>query len=461
MRAVEKVSQPITGQSSGPADAPVATENPIRAERWRREDAVAARPQDARAHAALAQILMFEGEWEKGEAYARRAAELAPGDPLVSLCLAEVLEANRQYPQAGEIINPLLDAGDRSTPLVLAHLRVSLELGRGEEVLDWVEKLIDESATTKPPRELASLLFAQANLLDRFGRYDQAFAAARRAHGLAQMKYDRTLVEQIVDSAINYFDRKRIRQLPRAAGRSPVPVFIVGMARSGTSLVEQILASHPQVYGGGESDRVYRLWVSVVQRLSKPDLPLHHSLDRLTREVANELAIEFLAPLHALAPAATHVTDKTPSNAAHLGLIATILPAARLIHCRRDPLDTGISCYLTDFAMGNAFSHDLASIGHYQRMTDRAMAHWKAVLDEPILEMDYEKLVASPEPQIRRLLDFVGLPWDERCLSFHQNRRIVATASQAQVRRPIYDSSVGRWKNYQKWIGPLRAALGM
>ena len=439
--------------------APAALENPIQAERRRREDAVAARPLDARAHAALGQILLFEGEWDKAEFHARRAAELAPTDAAAALCLAEVLEADRQYPRASEIINGLLEAGERSTPVVLAHLRLGAELGRGAELVEWLEALIDASTAARPARELASLLFAQANLFDRLGRYDEAFGAAQRAHGLAQVKYDRAVVERMVNSAIEYFDRKTLRRLPRPAGRQPVPIFIVGMARSGTSLIEQILASHPQVHGGGESDRVHRLWVSAVQRLSQPNLPLHHSLDRLTTDVANALAIECLTSLHALAPAASHVTDKTPSNAAHLGLVATILPNARLIHSRRDPLDTGISCYLTDFATGNAFGHDLATIGHYHRMTDRLMAHWKSVMDEPILEVDYEKLVARPEQQIRRLLGFVGLPWDDRCLSFHKNRRLVATASQAQVRRPIYDTSIGRWKHYEKWIGPLRAAL--
>lgn len=434
-------------------------QSPIRMALRRLENALAQNPQDARAHAELGHILLQLGEADRAALHARRAVESAPNDALCAIVMANVFEADRQYQQAFEILNRLVSDGDRSTPVVLAYLRVSSELGRDNEPLEWLGELIDEFAMSRPAREVASLLFAQANLLDRLGRYDDAFGLAHRANHLSRTKYDRALVERVANSTIEYFDRKTLRRLPRAAERQPIQIFIVGMARSGTSLIEQILASHPSVYGGGETDRVYRLWESVVQRLSQPNLPMHHSLDKLTPEIANTLASEFVEPLRDLAPTALRVTDKTPSNAAHLGLIATLFPNARFIHSRRDPLDTGISCYMTDFAIGNAFSHDLASIGHYQRMTDRLMAHWKSVLDVPILEVDYEKLVAEPQKQIRRLLEFVGLPWDERCMSFHHNRRVVATASQAQVRRPIYHSSIGRWRHYEKWIGPLRAAL--
>lgn len=433
-------------------------ENPLALARRRLDEAIALRPEDARAHAELSQLLAFTGELEKATSHARRAVQLAPDDPHVALALATVLEADRQFEPAMEVVNRLLHAGDRSTPVALAYVRLAPELNCEAEALDWLLRLL-ALGLPRPTREQASLHFAAANLLDRLRRYDEAFQHAAQANATPGVKYDRALVERMATSTIDYFDRKTVRRLPRANYRAQVPIFIVGMARSGTSLIEQVLASHPAVYGGGESDRIYRVWVSAVRRLSSPNLPLHHSLDRLTPEVADVLATEYLGPLQALAPDASHVTDKTPSNAAHLGLIATLFPNARLIHSRRDPLDTGISCYLTDFAMGNAFSHDLASIAHYQRLTDRLMAHWKSVLDMPILEVDYEKLVATPEKQIRRLLDFVGLPWDERCLNFHENRRLVTTASQAQVRRPIYDTSIGRWRHYQKWLGPLPDAL--
>lgn len=433
-------------------------QSPMQTARRRLEEAVAQRPDDARVHAELGQLLMLMGEADRAALHARRAVGLAPADAFCAWVLANLLETNRQYQQAAEILEGPLLAGDRSTPLVLARVRILHELGRESEALDWLLGLIEHAAGC-PARERASLHFAAANLLDHLGHYEQAFSHAATAHSLVGLRYDRALVELVANSAIDYFDRKTLRRLPRAAEREPVLVFIVGMARSGTSLIEQILASHPAVYGGGESDRIYRLWESVVRRLSQPNLPLHHSLDRLTPDVANALAVEFLAPLGALAPSASRVTDKTPTNAVHLGLIATLFPNARFIYSRRDPLDTGISCYLTDFAMGNAFSHDLSSIGHYQRMIDRVMAHWHSVLDVPILQVDYEKLVADPQKQIRNLVQFVGLPWDDRCLKFHQNRRIVATASQAQVRRPIYDTSIGRWRHYKKWIGPLKTAL--
>jgi hypothetical protein len=141
-------------------------------------------------------------------------------------------------------------------------------------------------------------------------------------------------------------------------------------------------------------------------------------------------------------------------------LIAILFPLARVIHCRRDPLDTCVSCFMTDFARGNFFSSSLASAGHYYRQYERTMSHWKSVLDLPILEVNYEQVVADVEGQSRRMVEFLGLPWNAQCLRFFENKRFVETASQAQVREPIYKGSVGRWRHYEKHLGPLRAALG-
>jgi hypothetical protein len=179
----------------------------------------------------------------------------------------------------------------------------------------------------------------------------------------------------------------------------------------------------------------------------------------MTASDADELADDYLQTIRAIGPDAARFTEKTPWNSMHLGLIALLLPQARVVHCRRDPMDTGLSCFMTDFAHGNNFSFDLASIAHFQKQTDRLMAHWKSVLDLPILEVDYERVVKDLEGEARRLLKFVGLPWDDRCARFHENPRAVTSASQSQVRRPIYASSVGRWRHYAKQLGPLRDAL--
>jgi hypothetical protein len=175
----------------------------------------------------------------------------------------------------------------------------------------------------------------------------------------------------------------------------------------------------------------------------------------MTAQDANELAAEYLRVIDTVDDQATYVTDKTPMNVVMLGLVASLLPDIRVMHCIRDPRDTCLSCYLTDFATGNEFTRNLSDLACVYRDYQRQMAHWKRVLPLPILDVHYEDLIADQEGQTRRMLGFLNLPWDERCLRFHENRRLVGTASLDQVRKPIYATSVGRWKQYEKHLGEL------
>ena len=166
-----------------------------------------------------------------------------------------------------------------------------------------------------------------------------------------------------------------------------------------------------------------------------------------------------LGPFTALKPDAVRITDKLPLNFLHLGLIQIFFPEARIIHCRRDPMDTCLSCFLTYFNRGHEFKHSLAHSGHFYRLYERLMSHWKSVIDLPILDVSYEQVVADPETQSRRMIEFLGLPWDDRCLNFHEVKRPCVTASVLQVRTPIYNTSVQRWRRYERHLGPLKAAL--
>jgi hypothetical protein len=184
-------------------------------------------------------------------------------------------------------------------------------------------------------------------------------------------------------------------------------------------------------------------------------------LDRLTTEQADGLAQSYLGPLQALSPSHERIIDKMPFNGLHLGLVQSLLPAARIIYCRRDPLDTCLSAYMTPFTHGNDFKYNQTHLGLFYRDYERLMEHWKTVLELPILEVSYEKLVTDVEGQSRRMLQFLNIPWDDRCAKFYETKRSVATASSEQVRTRPYQSSVGRSNHYTKHIGPLRAALGL
>ena len=254
------------------------------------------------------------------------------------------------------------------------------------------------------------------------------YDAAGAAHAMAE------IVER-------YATREHLR--PVAANPSAVPVFIVGMPRSGSSLIEQVLASHPEVHGGGELLQIRRLF----------EVADHRSDDALADGV--------LERLRRASPQATRVVDKDLGNFLHLGLIHRTFPRARIIHCRRNPLDSCLSIYTKLFVGNFGFAYDLAELGGYYRDYWRLMAHWRAVLpSDSFIEIDYEDFVAHQEPQTRRLLDFLGLSWNDACMRFFATERTVRTSSFAQVRRPIYRSSVGRAATLLSHLQPLVRSLG-
>lgn len=239
------------------------------------------------------------------------------------------------------------------------------------------------------------------------------------------------------------------------ASPSSVPVFIVGMPRSGTTLTEQIIASHPDAAGAGELKAfadLLNLHATIDADMGRVTLPSDAGAGRIVEG--------YLAALTEEREDALRVTDKMPFNFLNLGMIQLLFPNATIIHCRRDPMDICLSCFCQNFTDGMAFSLRLETLGFYYRLYDDLMRHWRAVLPNPILEVDYERVTGQPEEVIRQIIDFCGLPWDDSCLAPHETRRQVNTASIWQVRQPIYRSSVAKWKKYERHLGPLKAALG-
>lgn len=303
----------------------------------------------------------------------------------------------------------------------------------------------------------AALHFKLGTLLDKAGQYPAAFAHVQRANELRDHQFDSAAFGAFVDDLIRTFSPEFVRAMARARHGSTRPLFIVGMPRSGTSLVEQILASHPQVQGAGELEDIRLLMAQLPARVQQP---FPACFAALTPTLCDELAQPYLDRLTQLSAQARYVSNKMPENFLHLGLVAMLFPQARVIHCRRDPLDTCLSCYFNDFSGSHAYAYDLADLGRYYHHYQRLMDHWRAVLDLPILELDNEALVADQEGMTRRLLAFCELPWDAACLRFYEHDRVVNTLSYRQVRRPITDVSIGRWRHYAEYLGPLKQALG-
>jgi len=236
------------------------------------------------------------------------------------------------------------------------------------------------------------------------------------------------------------------------------PVFIVGMPRSGTSLAEQILSVHPEVQAAGELETIHRIAAGL--QLAVPRAaPYPGGALSLSRGDLDNLVKRYLDELPAEGRDRPVFTDKMPQNFLHLGFIRQLFPDARIVHCTRDARDTCFSCFSYDFRGEHAYAGDLVTLGEYFLQYRRLMQHWEGVLDLPLHELSYENMIADQEGETRKLLEFCGLEWDERCLDFHTARRFVLTSSYNQVRRPLYSSSIGRWKHYEKQLQPLIAIL--
>lgn len=304
------------------------------------------------------------------------------------------------------------------------------------------------------PADRADLGFALGQVLDAAGAYDEAFAAyaganeaSRLGAGPAGARYDRAAHEMLIDRLIRAFP---VSAASAEASADP-PLFICGLFRSGSTLAEQILASHSGVSAGGELD--------ILPSLAAALRPYPEAAAGASSETIGRLRDAYLERLKAIHSGGGLVTDKRPDNFVHIGLIKTLFPNAKIVHTRRDPLDNLLSLWFLHLDHGMPYALDLMDAAHWYRQYRRLMAHWKRLYPEDIYDLDYEALVAEPEPTIRRLLDFIGLPWEESCLSFHKARNAVRTASVWQVRRPIYRRSAGRWRNYERHLAPLRAAL--
>lgn len=420
-------------------------------------------PDDPVAHAALAHARLLNAEPDKAESAARRALELDPEHVPARVSLANVLLDRGDFERAYQTIEPVLERGkthpeDLSPGVVYVYSVVSKRLGREEDALRMIEGLLESGANDA---RAVSTLHARAGLLlaDQ-GDYDAAFAHFQRANTSRPNHFDPAGHTALIDAIVEAFSEEALGRLPVASHAFRLPVFVVGMPRSGTTLVEQIIASHPEAEGVGELSDINRLAHRLPQRLRVRE-PYPGCIRHLDRGTADQLAETYNARLRSLAPKASRVVDKLPHNFLHLGLIDRLFPAARVIHCRRDPVDTCLSCYFQNFYGTHDYARDLTYLGHYYREYERLMEHWRKVLRIPMLEVQYEELVEDPERVSREIIGFLGLDWDDACLRFYETRRTVHTASVTQVRQPIYKSSTGRWRKYEKHLGPLLEALGL
>jgi tetratricopeptide (TPR) repeat protein len=325
-----------------------------------------------------------------------------------------------------------------------------------DTLLARIEGMLSDQPRTD--RDLCFLLFAAGRLCDENGDHDRAFAHHVRANSLKHQDYKPDACHVKTAEIMEVFDRDTLRRLRPHGFDDGRFVFIVGMPRSGTTLVEQILSAHPSVHGGGELPDISAISRTLGEHTAtQRDYP--RSVLHVGPEAIRGFGKAYARGVGARAPDAKRITDKSPLNFQHVGLISVLLPNAKIIHCTRHPLDTCLSCFFQNFVDNHEYSFSLDGLGHFYADYRRLMRHWDGVIDDPPLTVEYERLVAEPEREARRLIGYLGLPWDPSCLRFDESRRPVQTASRWQVRQPIYTTSTGRWRAYEAQLAPLIRVL--
>jgi hypothetical protein len=369
-----------------------------------------------------------------------RALAIAPGHPAAVRGKVALLKGEGREEEAVALLTPLMERAGADPSLSLAFASVCTGAGRRDEGIALLERVLAGGGVPLPL--MRAVLSELARLLDGAGRYGEAFerACAANAAGGPIPPQD------FFEGTIGTWTRARIAEVGNSGVFDDRPVFVVGMPRSGTSLMEQILAAHPEVGGIGESPAMPRIEEEIGR-------------EGWTTEKMARGARAYLQMLDARAPGKRRVVDKLPGNYTILGQIGCVLPGARVIHCVRDARDTCLSCTFQNFGKGHAYTRDLSLLGKKYAAYERLMAHWRGTITIPMLEVRYEELVEDFEGKIREVLAFAGVDWDERVLRFHEQKRHVRTASAGQVHRPLFTTSVGRWRHYEERLSPLIEAM--
>lgn len=414
------------------------------------------RPGLVLARTELATTLRLQRHTEEAERICRQALEIDPDSAAAFVVLAELRADAGRFVEAEELFCRAISL-DPASPEAWAGLaRVRRMTPADGAWLTAMQRLVEQGL---PPQRELLLRYAIGKHFDDVSDFESAFRNYRRANELAKgcgPPHERDSLSKTIDLIIRSHDGDWVNRPRAAVPGSARPVFIVGMLRSGTTLAEQILASHPQVFGAGEQTFWSEVAAAALSNRAAADVPAM----RMSEAALADLGERYLGALRGLSPDALRVVDKLPTNFLFLGLIHAALPGARIIHLLRHPIDTCVSIYFQHFEAANTYANDLGDLAHYYGEYRRLMEHWRVVLPaEVILEVPYEGLVADLPTWTRRMLEFIGVPWDSRCLDFDLTARPIVTASKWQVRQKLFGSSVGRWRHYEPFVAPLKSLL--
>ena len=424
------------------------------------ELALRLQPRNLAATTGIASLYRMQQHAQKAMAVARSGLEQFPGEPGLMTLIGRALIDLGHNDEAETILRQVIKGG-AGADVALAVLAPIHKFRPGDPEITQVEKMLEDPSSRDKLEERKALYFVKSKIHDDIGEHGKAVAAAiegKTINPLRNLIVESTAFVRpfLSENGAALFASRRLLGSP-----TDQPVFIVGMPRSGTTLTEQIIASHGMADGAGELSKIpdLRKSLGIFEDRYAPEHIKPADLDQ-TRITA--MAEDFLAMLRAnRKPDALRITDKLPHNFQNVWLIALLFPNARIIHCKRNAVDVCMSIFLRNFGDGHWYTRDLVTLGKFYKLYEEQVAHWKSVCGLKWYDNDYETLVADPEPNIRAMIDFLGLPWDEKCLSHAETERSVMTFSRWQVRQPIYKSSVEKWRRYAPYIGPLLRELGI
>jgi len=388
------------------------------------------------------------------------AHEKFDNDPTITTELCNYLILTKDYESAYALSSKFLSAypsgSDIPVNIALSHSIACMHSERLDEARNILSRILNQNNI--PEEDLETIYFSQGDILDKMKMYDDAFSSYKKANEVSPRPSDIKYYESILTDLAETVDRNYLDSLATSSNQSSLPVFIVGMPRSGTSLVEQILSSHPEVHGAGELTDLWKIGNTISKAMNM--LEYTKNLSTISTEEILTFSNSYIEKLTGLISNESRVTDKLPHNFMHIGLIECLFPNANIIHCQRHPFDTCLSIYFRQFNDNNVYARKLEEIARFYKKYMELMTHWQTVSSLSILTVKYEDMVMDQEAQSRKMIEHIGLNWDEDVLRYHTSNRIILTPSYHQASRPIYSDSMYRWKKYSAHISPLIKVLG-
>ena len=403
------------------------------------------------SHYNLGSIHQSLGDYQAAITCYKRAEAIDPAATKPKTAMASCYELMGEYENALKYLEPLIDKPIPEADTALTYGKVCHRMNRYDDGIKIINNSLKNKSLTALEKQ--ELHYSIADLYDKKSEYGMAYQHYKSANNIQKNKIKQ---DNIFSSIENYYKTPENKQQPCSNNESDRPIFILGMPRSGTSLIEQILSSHSKVYGAGELPHIIDI-SNEISNITRKPYPEY--FDEINISQLNSFSEKYLSIIEHDSSGYQYCTDKMPHNFLYIGLIKSLFRNCKIIHCIRNPMDVCLSIYFHNFNSNHPYSNSLGDLGNYYNNYREIMSLWKEKYCDDIFNIEYESLIDNPESEIRSLLDYIGLEWEDSCLYFYKNKRIVSTPSYHQVNKPLYKTSSNRWKNYSDYIAPLKKAI--